>query len=68
MNPHNVTVCMHAYILKCQNKQLIVYVHSLFQIPVLIFLLNFDGYNINKELFIYFNCLQIYAYINAYNG
>ena len=32
------------------------------------FLLNFDGYNRNKVLNIYLNCLQIKAYINAYNG
>ena len=37
MNPHNVTICMHAYVLKCQIKQLIVYVHSLFQIMILMF-------------------------------
>ena len=31
-------------------------------------LLNFDVSNINKELYIYLNCIQIYAYINACNG
>ena len=25
MNPHNITICIHAYILKSQIKQLIVY-------------------------------------------
>ena len=48
MNPHNVTICMHAYILKCHIKQLIVYVHSLYQITIQFFLLNFDGYYINN--------------------
>ena len=54
---------LYVYILKFQIKQLIVFVHSLFQITILIFI-----YYTNKELQVYLNCLQIYAYINANNG
>ena len=38
------------------------------KITIVIFQLNFDGYYINKKLYVYLNCLQIYAYINASNG